>query len=168
MIGDYVVSLVSAASPDNGIAVARLVAMRRNAKGAEMLEIAPEKIAHIIIKAREYDAKVEPVIPGDGSGSDGEPDDVLESSPTDATRPELVSFINALNDDEKVHLVALTWVGRGTFEADEFDEAVETARQEHINTTASYLLGTPLLADYLEEGLEKLGFPVEDIVSEIL
>lgn len=133
-----------------------------------MLEIAPEKVAHIIIKAREYDAKVEPVIPGEGSGSDGEPDDVLESLPNDTTRPELVSFINALNDDEKAHLVALMWVGRGTFEAGEFDEAVETARQENINSTSSYLIGTPLLADYLEEGLDKLGFPVEDIESEIL
>jgi len=133
-----------------------------------MLEIAPEKVAHIIFKAREYDVKVEPVNPGDGSGSDGEPDDVLESLPNDTTRPELVAFINALNEDEKAHLVALTWVGRGTFEAGEFDEAVETAKQENINTTASYLLGTPLLADYLEEGLEKLGFPVEDIESEIL
>ena len=59
----------------------------------------------------------EPVIPDDGSGSDGEPDDVLESLPNDTTRPELASFINALNDDEKAHLVALMWVGRGTFEA---------------------------------------------------
>lgn len=133
-----------------------------------MLEIAPEKVAHIIIKAREYDAKVEPVIPDEGSGSEGEPDDVLESLPNDTSRPELVSFINSLNEDEQAHLVALTWVGRGTFEPEEFDEAVEVARQEKVNSTASYLLGMPLLADYLEEGLEKLGYPVEDIESEIL
>ena len=133
-----------------------------------MLEIAPEKVAHIIIKAREYDTKVDTVIPDDGSGSDGEPDDVLESLPDDATRPELVAFINALNEDEQANLVALTWVGRGTFEADELDEAVETARQEKVNSTAEYLLGIPLLADYLEDGLEKLGFAVEDIESDIL
>lgn len=133
-----------------------------------MLEIAPEKVAHIIIKAREYDAKVEVVIPDEGSGSDGEPDDVLESMPDDTTRPELVGFINALNEDEQAHLVALTWVGRGTFDPDEFDEAVDTARQEKVNSTAEYLLGMPLLADYLEDGLEKMGFPVEDIESEIL
>lgn len=133
-----------------------------------MLEIAPEKVAHIIIKAREYDAKVEPVMPNEGSGSDGEPDDVLEALPGDTTRPELVGFINSLNEDEQAHLVALTWVGRGTFEPEEFDDAVETARQEKINSTSTYLLGIPLLADYLEDGLEKLGFPVEDIESEIL
>ncbi len=133
-----------------------------------MLEIAPEKVAHIIIKAREYDAKVETVNPDDASGSDGEPDDILETMSDDTTRPELVGFINSLNEDEQAHLVAVTWVGRGTFEPEEFDEAVEMARQEKINSTAEYLLGIPLLADYLEDGLEKLGFPVEDIESEIL
>lgn len=133
-----------------------------------MLEIAPEKVAHIIIKAREYDAKVETVNPDGASGSDGEPDDILETMSDDTTRPELVGFINSLNEDEQAHLVAVTWVGRGTFEPEEFDEAVEMARQEKINSTAEYLLGIPLLADYLEDGLEKLGFPVEDIESEIL
>ena len=133
-----------------------------------MLEIAPEKVAHIIIKAREYDAKVAAQFPNEGSGSEGEPEDILEAMPDDTTRPELVAFIDGLNDDEQAHLVALTWVGRGTFEPEEFDEAVETARNEKIVSTAEYLLGSPLLADYLEEGLEKLGYPVEDIEGEIL
>lgn len=133
-----------------------------------MLEIAPEKVAHIIIKSREYDARVPPVIPDDGSGSEGEPDDVLEELPSDTSRPELVEFIDSLNEDEQAHLVALTWVGRGTFDPSEFNEAVEMARQEKINPTSEYLLGIPLLADYLENGLELLGYPVEDIESEIL
>ena len=133
-----------------------------------MLEIAPEKVAHVIIKAREYDAKVAAVNPDDGSWSDGEPIDVLEEMPGDLARPELVSFINALNEDEQAHLVALAWVGRGTFEPDEFNEAVDTARQERVNSTAQYLLGIPLLSNYLEDGLEKLGYPVEDIESDLL
>jgi len=133
-----------------------------------MLEISPEKVAHIIIKAREYDAKVETVIPNEGSGSDGEPDDILESFTDATTRPELESFINSLNEDEQAHLVALTWVGRGTFEPEEFEEAVQIAREEKVVSTADYLLGIPLLADYLEEGLEKMGYSVEDIESEIL
>ena len=133
-----------------------------------MLEIAPEKVAHVIIKAREYDAKVAAVNPDDGSGSDGEPIDVLEEMPGDLARPELVSFINALNEDEQAHLVALAWVGRGTFEPDEFNEAVDTARQERVNSTAQYVLGIPLLSNYLEDGLEKLGYSVEDIESDLL
>ena len=67
-----------------------------------------------------------------------------------------------------MHLVALAWIGRGTFSADEFDEAVQTARDERVNTTSGYLLGMPLLADYLEEGLEQLGISSEDVKSEVL
>ena len=60
------------------------------------------------------------------------------------------------------------WVGRGTFETEEFEEAVETARAERVNATSRYLLGMPLLADYLEEGLEKMGFSVDDVEGGIL
>jgi len=65
-------------------------------------------------------------------------------------------------------LVALTWVGRGTYTADEFEEAIATARDERTNPTEVYLLGIPLLADYLEEGLEKLGFSIEDVEQDVL
>ena len=35
----------------------------------------------------------------------------------------------------------------------EVDEALRIATEEHNNRTAEYLLGIPLLPDYLEEGL---------------
>ena len=73
-----------------------------------------------------------------------------------------------MNYDEQANLVALMWVGRGTYEKEEFEEAVETARAERINATSNYLLGIPLLADYLEEGLEKLGYSVDDVESDVL
>ena len=134
-----------------------------------MLEIAPEKVAHVIVKAREYDAKVgawdDTAEAGD---AEEDPESILEDFADDPTRAELAGFIDALNVDEQVHLVALTWVGRGTFEADELDEAVETARSEKVVSTARYLLGLPLLADYLEEGLEKLGISVEDAEDGVL
>jgi hypothetical protein len=63
--------------------------------------------------------------------------------------------------------VALAWIGRGTFAPEDLDEAVETARNERVNATSRYLLGMPLLADYLEEGLDKLGISVEDAESDI-
>ncbi len=134
-----------------------------------MLEIAPEKVAHVIVKAREYDAKVgawdDTAEAGD---AEEDPESILEDFADDPTRAELAGFIDALNVDEQVHLVALTWVGRGTFEADELDEAVETARSEKVVSTARYLMGLPLLADYLEEGLEKLGISVEDAEDGVL
>lgn len=133
------------------------------------IEIAPEKVAHVIIKAREFDAKVGA---WDNSAEDGDaaedPSAILEDYSNDPTAAEIAGFIDALNDDEQAHLVALAWVGRGTYEAEEFDEAVETARSEQTNSTASYLLGLPLLADYLEEGLEKLGFSANDVESDVL
>jgi hypothetical protein len=132
------------------------------------LDIAPEKVAHVIIKAREYDAKVGAWNDTREEGdAEEDPSAILEDFADDPTRAELVGFIDALNYDEQANLVALAWVGRGTFEKEEFAEAVETARNERVNTTAGYLLGMPLLADYLEEGLEKLGFSVDDIESEL-
>jgi hypothetical protein len=133
------------------------------------LEIAPEKVAHVIIKAREYDAKVGAWSdsPEDGD-ADEDPNAILEDFSNDPTLAEIAGFIDALNDDEQAHLVALAWIGRGTFEHEEFDEAVETARSEKTNSTAAYLLGLPLLSDYLEEGLEKLGFSAGDIESDVL
>lgn len=133
------------------------------------LEIAPEKVAHVIIKAREYDAKVG-AWDSEGSEGDGEDDpaSILQDLRNDPTRNELTGFIGALNDDEQAHLVALAWIGRGTFEPEDLEEAVETAKSERTGATSTYLLGMPLLADYLEEGLEKLGFTVEDVESDIL
>lgn len=133
------------------------------------LEIAPEKVAHVIIKAREYDVKVGSWNDAQDSGdSDEDPAAILEDLSNDPTRDELAGFIDALNDDEQAHLVALAWIGRGTFDAEDLDEAVDTAKAERTNSTARYLLGIPMLADFLEEGLEKLGYSVEDVESDVL
>ncbi len=133
------------------------------------LDIAPEKVAHVIIKAREYDAKVG-AWDGDGDDADSaeDPAAILQDRADDPTRAEIAGFIEALNDDEQAHLVALAWIGRGTFEPEDLDEAVDTARSERTGSTAAYLLGMPLLSDYLEEGLEKLGYSVEDVENDVL
>jgi hypothetical protein len=52
-----------------------------------------------------------------------------------------------------MRLVALAWLGRGTYGLEEWKDAVATARSEHSRRTAEYLLGLPLLGDYLEDGL---------------
>ena len=133
------------------------------------LEIAPEKVAHVIIKAREYDVKVGAwsTTSRDADGSE-DPRRSSRFGGNDPTRAELAGFINALNDDEQAHLVALVWIGRGTFEPEELDEAVETAKAERVTATSRYLLGIPLLADYLEEGLERLGYSVEDVENDVM
>jgi len=132
-----------------------------------VLEISPEKVAHIIVKAREYDAKVG-AWDESGDSREADSDSILEDFKSDSTRNEVSEFIAGLNIDEQVNLVALMWVGRGSFAPDEFAEAVSTARSERVNKTEDYLLGVPLLADYLEEGLENLGYTVEDAEKGIL
>ena len=130
------------------------------------LDISPEKVGHVIIKAREYDAKV--AAWDDADTADRDAESILEDFGDDPTRAELKSFIATLNEDEQVSLVALVWIGRGSFGPEELDEALETARSERVNPTEDYLLGTPMLADFLEEGLEKLGYSVQDAEDDLL
>jgi hypothetical protein len=130
-----------------------------------MLDIAPEKVAHIIVLARELDSKVGA---WDGDIDENDPDSILEARANDPLEAELREFIADLNIDEQVSLVGLMWVGRGTYEPEDWDEAVDTARSERVNKTENYLLGVPMLSDYLEEGLEKMGVSVEDAEEGIL
>ena len=133
------------------------------------LEIAPNKVAHIIVRAREFDVKVDAWDPNPSAkDTEDNPEAVLENLGNDPIVGELTSFIDGLNIDEQVALVALMWIGRGTYEQEELAEAMETARNERVNATSAYLLGVPLLADYLEEGLEKMGYSVDDIESDVL
>jgi hypothetical protein len=130
------------------------------------LEISPAKVGFVIVKSREIAAKV--AAWDDGASSDHDAESILESFSDDATQDELMSFIRDLNEDEQASLVALAWIGRGSFGPEELDEAVATARAERTNRTEQYLLGMPLLPDYLEEALDRLGYSVEDAEDESL
>ena len=129
-----------------------------------MLEIDPRTVYFLILKAREFDDKDDP---GEADLDASPAEETIEADmhyfADDPVAQELKDAIEALNDDEQAELVALTWIGRGDFTADEWDEVVRTARQRRTNPTADYLLGTPLLGDYLEEGLTQLGLTLEDL-----
>ena len=128
-----------------------------------MLTIPLENLAFIIIKAREFDAEVPPVDEDSGSNpSDDAEWDVLQASADNPTYQELVDAINGLGDPERIELLALTWLGRGDYAKEEWRDAVEEARRIHDEKETQYLIGTPLLADYLEEGLSQLGYSLED------
>ena len=131
-----------------------------------MLKVALDKVCEIVVKARVLGAKVDVVVSDYGSNpADEDMREILEDFPDDATFDELSQFIDAFNEDEQIHLVALTWVGRDDFSADEWDAAVSEARNAHddheATSTAEYLMGIPLLAEYLEDGLSKLGLSCE-------
>ncbi len=99
---------------------------------ADALEITPAKVVQIVFLAREGDL----------------------------AEAELHAFIAGLNDDEKAHVTAIAWVGRGAFEPEDFAEAVATAYAEATTPTEDYLMGMPHLAENLEAGLEALGIDV--------
>jgi hypothetical protein len=130
------------------------------------LDISPAKVGFVIVKAREIAAKV--AAWDDGATSDHDAESILESFSDDATQDQLKGFIRDLNEDEQVSLVALAWIGRGSFGPEELEEALATARAERSNRTEEYLLGMPLLPDYLEEALDRLGYSIEDAEDESL
>lgn len=105
-----------------------------------MLEITAAKVVHIIYQSREGDM----------------------------AEAELHEFIGGLNDDEKAHLTAIAWVGRGAFEAEDYAEAVATAIAEASTPTEDYLMGMPHLAENLEAGLEALGVDVSGEEEDFL
>src|SRR5262245_2327141 len=128
-----------------------------------MLTIPLDKLAYIITKAREFDVAVPPVDEDSGSNpSDDAEWDVLQAGPDNPAYQELVAAIDSLSDLERIELLALTWLGRGDYSKDEWQEAFKEARRIHDEKETDYLTGTPLLADYLEEGLSQLGYSIED------
>lgn len=127
------------------------------------ININPEKVSFIIVKAREFDAKVDPVEPDPGSNpSDDQEARVLGDYARDPTFQELRSAIDNLDDDEVIDLIALAWVGRGDFGREDWEDARSMARDRHRRHSATYLIGMPALGDYLEEGLAELGYSPAD------
>ena len=93
---------------------------------------------------------------------------ILMSRELDRAEAELRGFIDRMTEDEQVELVAVMWIGRGSFEAEEWAEAVETARAEATTPCADYLIGTPHLSDNLESGLEALGISASDAEDALM
>lgn len=130
-----------------------------------MLTIPMTTLGWIILKAREFDVK--DVDTTEAGGADEDPYAVLEDRPDDPVFLELTGWINDMHETHRAELVALFWLGRDEGDADDFPALVEQARGLQSHDTARYLLGSPLLADYLEEGLERLGYDSSEIESEI-
>lgn len=89
---------------------------------------------------------------------------VLEDHGDDPVVEELTSFISSLSEDE-IDLVALAWLGRDDNTIEDWPALREEAARAHVShaeQTASYLLGMPLVADYLEEGFSLFGHSCED------
>ncbi|MES5481363.1 DUF3775 domain-containing protein [Bradyrhizobium sp. INPA03-11B] len=127
------------------------------------LTISPEKVGFLIEKAREFDVKEGIVDPDSGSnGADDEMIDVLEDDGSDPVAREITGFIDALSEDEQVDLVALMRLGRGDGTIEEWADLRREAARGRNGRTASYLLGEPMLGDFLAEGLDEFGLAPGD------
>ena len=133
------------------------------------LSISTEKVCFVVVKAREFDVKDVDTTLDDGSNpTDDRMIEVLEARPNDPVDQELVAFIEAMSEDEQVDLVTLAWLGRGDGTLEEWAELRAEAARMHNRHTASYLLGIPLLPDYLEEALAEFGRSCEEFEKDHL
>lgn len=130
------------------------------------LTIDPETVRQFVLKARaisaalndDYDAGHEHEIEIDDQSRDRHAHDGLaEEEEQNLTASELRALIEDLNVDEAADLLAIMFIGRGDFDAREWDQAVAEARPRINKRVSTYLLGMPMLGEWLEEGLEKIG-----------
>ena len=127
------------------------------------LAISAEKVRFLIEKTREFDVKEGTSDPDSGSNAaDDNMVDVLTDNGEDPVAREIAGFIHAMTEDEQIDLVALMRLGRGDGTIEEWDELRREAVDGRNNRTASYLLGEPLVSDYLAEGLDAFGLTWTD------
>ncbi len=128
------------------------------------LKISPEKVCFVVVKARELDVKIPPEELDEGT----DPTDdgnlaVLEDDEDDPILEELNEFLGAQSDEELEDLLALLWLGQGDFALDEWEDALDAARDTPKRNMIRELIGTPLLGDLLEEGLVQFGLSCEEV-----
>jgi hypothetical protein len=130
------------------------------------LSIGPDTVRMFVLKAKAISAALNSdyedgneheVELNDQSRDSHHHDGLAEEEEQDLTEEELRELLNDLNVDEAAELIALVWIGRGDYEVSEWQEAVTEAKQRGHKKTAKYLMGMPMLGDWLEEGLEAIG-----------
>ena len=119
------------------------------------LETPLDAICRIIVRARELEARVS----SDETEGDTDPtesDDefaVLEDEANESVEDEIRTAIDDLADDQIAEVLALAWVGRGTYDASEWSDALAEASDPDGEDGVTQLLDMPMLAGYLESGL---------------
>jgi hypothetical protein len=129
------------------------------------LSISPDKVFFIISKARQSDIEADEPELISGLTDDDTVQGQGAGQGTD--RSQLSGFVRGLNVDEQIDLVALMWLGRGDGDIENWRELRAQAMQAHNNRTASYLIGTPMLADLLEDAISQFGLSLEDFEETI-
>ena len=115
-----------------------------------------DTLCRIILRAREFEAQVPTDY--DGNESPENVDDegegtlsVLDDSINTGVEEELTAAIDDLAEDQQAELLAFAWVGQGTYDAADWDEAIEEASA--VTNVAEELMEMPMLASVLEAGM---------------
>lgn len=125
-----------------------------------MLTLNPEIVCQVIDRARQFQARegLDLFSKSEDLEEDVETTSDLAEYEGDLTYEELRAQIADLEPDQQVELVATMWLGRGDYEVEEWPSLLDEAKSSWTERTAEYLIGTPLVADYLQEGLVLLGY----------
>jgi hypothetical protein len=129
-----------------------------------------ETICRLILRAKELEAQVP------ASDPDEDPDDVddlddeggealsvLEDELNDGVEEEVRALLDDLAEDQLAEVVALAWVGRGTYDASEWDEAFEEANTLDNEEKIDELMDMPLLPGHLEAGLAAFDYSCDGV-----
>lgn len=130
-----------------------------------------ETLCRLIIRARELEAQVPAQDPDEDADnvddidedSESESLSVLEDELNTGVEEEVQAMLDDLADDQLAETLALAWVGRGTFDASEWDDAMAEANDLDPDERMEELLEMPLLAGHLEAGLAAFDFSCEGV-----
>jgi hypothetical protein len=115
-----------------------------------------DTLCRIILRAKEYEAQVPTDYDG-GEAPENVDDEgeetlsVLDDSINTSVEEELIASLEDLAEDQQAELLAFAWVGQGTYDAADWEEALEEAGSE--NSIVGELMEMPMLASVLEAGL---------------
>jgi hypothetical protein len=129
------------------------------------LSVSLETVCRLIVRARELEAQV-PAIEADDEPNPEDTDDdraVLEDEANEAIEAEVMAALEDLADDEVAEVLALAWIGHGTYDVSEWDEALEQAQDDAGDRVIDQLLDMPTLAADLEAGLAAFDISCEGI-----
>lgn len=120
-----------------------------------------DTLCRIILRAREYEAQTPTDYDGNETAdnvddADEETLSVLDDAINDSVEEELRAALEDLGEDQLAEVIAFSWVGQGTYEASDWDEAMDEAQSlvsEGAAGAVDELLEQPMLASVLESGL---------------
>jgi hypothetical protein len=120
-----------------------------------------DTLCRIILRGREYEAQTATDYDGNEAADNVDDEDegalsVLDDTINDSVEEELQAAFEDLGEDQLAEVIAFCWVGQGTYEAADWEEAMEEAQALVTQGTGGAideLLDMPMLASVLEAGL---------------